>query len=70
MKNLNWIIHQDAEKDQYHVVIVNDEWYLENQARLHAWMQQNLAQGHDALLGMVVTFANDKEMMLWDLYWT
>ena len=69
MKDINWIAHRDTEKERYHVIIINDTWYLENQTKLDLWMQQNLSRGHDALLGMVLTFANDKEMMLWDLYW-
>jgi hypothetical protein len=64
-----WMELPQDENQPPRIIILDIEWYIGNQAELDEWMQQNLLYGHDSLVGMVLTFSDESELLLWILRW-
>jgi hypothetical protein len=64
-----WIPYYDDQHDQHKILILDHEWYVDNQPELEEWMQHNLHHGRDSLLGYVITFASQSELNWFLLRW-
>jgi hypothetical protein len=65
-----WMVIPQADDQPPRIIIRDIEWYISNQAELDEWMQLNLKQGHDSLVGVVLTFSDPTELAWFALRWS
>ena len=70
MTDSKWVYYYNEPQDQHRVMILDYEWYAAHDVEIENWMQENLRRGRDSLLGMVLTFDSEAEMLLWSLRWS
>jgi len=65
-----WIYYHDEYFDRHMVLVRDYEWYLANQYDIESWMILNLSKGCDSMNGMVIKFADQRELLLWTMRWS
>jgi len=66
--NKKWSVTKARDQDYYYVLL-DVEWLLVNHGALDTWMQSNLPNGRDHLVGDVLLL-DEKELLIWTLRWS
>ena len=52
------------------LIIIDYNWWSANEQEIHEWMAANLPRGIHHRFGMIVSFENDQDRMMFLLRWS
>jgi hypothetical protein len=69
MKKNRFVMGRSPMSRDVMLIIEDYAWWVQNEQEITMWMNDNLPRGRDHQQGMILTFDNDQQRLMFMLRW-